>query len=74
MDPMIETERKGLARHDVVRRLLHLGPVAIPVLLNRLDDSVPTSAVVEATRGGGGSTSLFFADFMHGNPLHPHES
>lgn len=73
-DHMPETERKGLDKHDVVRRLLHLGPVAIPVLLSRLDDSVPTSTVIEATSGGGANSSLFFSDRMHGNPLHPHES
>lgn len=60
---------------DSVRRLIEIGPDALPYLLDALDDDSRTEIVIECveTRGAiaGGMT---FDEWTHGNPVNPTEN
>jgi hypothetical protein len=59
---------------DPIRKLVEIGPEALPYLLASLDDDTPTDIVIQAvaTRGAiaGG---MAFDEILHGNPADPTE-
>ncbi|MBX3448609.1 MAG: hypothetical protein KF777_03565 [Planctomycetaceae bacterium] len=59
---------------DPIRKLVEIGPEALPHLLSSLDDDTPTDIVIQAvaTRGAipGG---MAFDEILHGNPANPTE-
>ena len=53
-------------------RLVELGPDALPLLLEKLDDPTPTNLVITPDEFDGGGDIIFTAR-LHGNPVNPLE-
>jgi hypothetical protein len=59
----------GLRSSDSLRELVKLGPVAMPFLLDALDDTTPTKLTVSRSPLGG----MWFANELRGNPANARE-
>jgi len=57
-----------------IRRLVEIGPEAIPMLLDALGDDTPTDLVVTAIKSMGPiAGGMEFDEILHGNPANPSE-
>ena len=59
---------------DPVRRLVEIGPIALPFLLDGLDNDASTDVVIRpGIVNGGGEAGMTFDQILHGNPTNPTE-
>lgn len=59
---------------DPIRKLVEIGPEALPYLLAALDDDAPTDIVIHAVETRGAiAGGMAFDEVLHGNPANPTE-
>ena len=59
---------------DPIRKLVEIGPEALPHLLASLDDDTPTEIVIQAVETRGAiAGGMAFDEILHGNPANPTE-
>jgi hypothetical protein len=59
---------------DPIRKLVEIGPEALPYLLGSLDDQTPTDIVIPAVETQGAiAGGMAFDEILHGNPANPTE-
>ncbi|MCX7422865.1 MAG: hypothetical protein NT013_25460 [Planctomycetia bacterium] len=59
---------------DPIRKLVEIGPEAMPYLLASLDDNTPTGIVIQAVETRGAiAGGMAFDEILHGNPANPTE-
>ena len=65
---------KRVEASDPMRRLVAIGPEALPYLLSSLDDDTPTTMVIQAVASRGAiAGGMAFDEMLHGNPVNPTE-
>jgi hypothetical protein len=59
---------------EPIRKLVEMGPEAMPYLLASLDDDTPTGIVIQAVESRGAvAGGMAFDETLHGNPANPTE-
>ncbi|HUE74698.1 MAG TPA: hypothetical protein VMP01_27770 [Pirellulaceae bacterium] len=66
---------KRVEASEPVRKLVEIGPDALPYLLKALDDDTPTDIVIQAVKTEGAiAGGMAFDEAMYGNPANPTEA
>jgi hypothetical protein len=69
-----EWEGKQVEVSEPIRKLVEMGPVALPYLLASLQDNTPTEIVIQAVETQGAiAGGMAFDEILHGNPANPTE-